>query len=299
MANLVKGNIRSTGGILQRRLDTVRGAIAVIQMTSGPDVAANLAETRRLVAHAAASGAGLIVLPENFALMGVREEDKLAAAEPAGAGPLQDLLAELATRHHVWIVGGTVPLASSDSDRAHAACLLYDERGECVARYDKMHLFDVMLENGERYLESRTTIAGDRIVVADTPWGRLGLAVCYDLRFPGMFRAMLDHGAEIIALPAAFTAVTGRAHWEVLLRSRAIENQCFVAAAAQSGMHGNGRETWGGSMIVDPWGSVIERLERGAGAVCAPCDREQLQRIRRSFPVLDHRRELDRASGRS
>lgn len=276
---------------------TVHGAIAVIQMSSGPDVAANLAETRRLVATAAAAGAGLVVLPENFALMGLREEDRFDAAEHAGGGPIQEALAELAARHGVWVVGGTVPIASGDEERVHAACLLYDARGECVARYDKMHLFDVTLENGERYLESRTTIAGDQIVVADTPWGRLGLAVCYDLRFPEMFRAMLDAGVEIIALPAAFTALTGRAHWEVLLRSRAIENQCFVAAAAQSGLHGNGRETWGDSMIVDPWGAVIERLERGPGAVCARYDREQQQRIRRSFPVLSHRRSFDRVAG--
>lgn len=278
---------------------TVQGTIAVIQMSSSHDVAANLAETRRLVADAVTAGAGLVVLPENFALMGLREEDKVAAAERPGSGPIQDTLAELAAKHGVWIVGGTAPLASEEEDRVYAACLLFDERGECIARYDKMHLFDVTLDNGERYLESRTIVPGERIVVTDTPWGRLGLAVCYDLRFPGMFRAMLDLGAEIIALPAAFTAHTGRAHWEVLLRSRAIENQCFIAAAAQSGVHGNGRETWGDSMIVDPWGAVINRLERGAGAVCAPCDRGQLQRIRRSFPVLDHRRELDRTSGKT
>lgn len=278
-------------------------AIAVIQMSSGADVAANLAEARRLMADAAAAGAGLLVLPENFAVMGARDEDKLAVAERAGSGPIQDMLAEAAAKHEVWIVGGTVPLvpddAVDDPGRVHAACLLYDGRGECVARYDKMHLFDVTLENGERYLESRTTAAGDRVVVADTPWGRLGLAVCYDLRFPGMFRAMLDLGAEIIALPAAFTAVTGRAHWEVLLRGRAIENQCFIAAAAQSGVHDSGRETWGNSMIIDPWGVVVERLERGVGTVSAVFDRELLRRVRRGFPALEHRRVLGPDSSRS
>lgn len=277
----------------------MRRAIAVIQMSSGADVAANLAEARRLIADAAAAGAGLLVLPENFAVMGAREEDKLAVAEHAGSGPIQDMLADAAAKHGVWIVGGTVPLASDDAGRVHAACLLYEERGECVARYDKMHLFDVTLENGERYLESRTTAAGDRVVVADTPWGRLGLAVCYDLRFPGMFRAMLDLGAEVIALPAAFTAVTGRAHWEILLRGRAIENQCFVAAAAQSGVHDSGRETWGNSMIIDPWGAVIERLEHGVGSVSAAFDRELLRRVRRGFPALEHRRALGPDAGRS
>lgn len=275
-----------------------RQAIAVIQMSSGADVGANLAETRRRVGEAAEAGAGLIVLPENLALMG-GDDDRLQIAEAPGDGPIQMALGELARTHGCWIVGGTVPLKSGIAGRTFSACLLYDDAGQCRARYDKLHLFDVTLENGERYLESRTTVAGDRVVVADTPWGRLGLAVCYDLRFPVLFRAMVDLGAELIALPAAFTALTGRAHWEILLRARAIENQCYVAAAAQTGRHGNGRETWGHSMIIDPWGVVLAEVAEGAGVAQAAFDRERLQRTRRNFPCLDHRHRLSEASGNS
>lgn len=269
------------------------GRVAVVQMASGPDFEANLAEAERLIARAAAAGAGLVVLPENFAAMGLSESDKLARREAEGEGPIQDMLAAQAARHGVWIVGGTVPLASGESGRAYASCLLFDASGARVARYDKIHLFDVVLEqSGEEYMESRTTVAGDRIVVVDTPFGRLGLAVCYDLRFPEVFRAMLDRGVELIAVPSAFTAFTGKAHWEILVRARALENQCYLLAAAQSGEHGNGRRTHGDSMIVDPWGVVMERLPEGAGVVAVDCDRAHLARIRGNFPAVSHRRPL-------
>ncbi len=265
--------------------------LVAVQMVSGPDLGANLAEARRLVGKAAAAGAGLVVLPENFAFMGMKEADKLAIRENDGDGPIQKELAALAAQYGVWIVGGTIPLACADPQRAHAACLLYDDRGARVARYDKIHLFDVTLEqSGERYLESHTTVPGGRVVVVDTPFGRLGLAVCYDLRFPEVFRAMLEQGVELIAAPSAFTAFTGKAHWEILVRVRAIENQCYVIAAAQGGTHGNGRETYGDSMIVDPWGVVLGRRAHGPGLVSAEYDRDHLARIRRSFPVLAHRR---------
>lgn len=267
--------------------------VAAIQMASGPNVNANLAEADRLIGRAADSGAELVVLPENFALIGMTEYEKLAQREADGSGRIQDFLAEQAARHGVWLVGGTVPLIARAPDKVRAACLLFDNGGRRVARYDKIHLFDVQLEeSGENYIESETIECGDVVSVASTPFGRLGLAVCYDLRFPELFRRLVEDGAEIIALPAAFTAATGRAHWEVLVRARAIENLCYVVASAQGGYHVNGRETHGDSMVVDPWGVVLDRLPRGSGVVMAETDRERLQRLRRTFPALEHRRFL-------
>ncbi len=271
--------------------DAVRGALAAVQMVSGADVAANLEAAGRLIGEAAGRGARLVVLPENFALMGHREEDKLAHAELDGDGPLQAFLAETAARYGVWLVGGTLPLATDDPGRVRAACLLFDERGRRVARYDKIHLFDVeVAATGERYAESETIAPGDAPVVVDTPLGRLGLAVCYDLRFPELFRAMLDDGMELLALPAAFTATTGRAHWEVLLRARAIENLCYVVASAQGGDHPGDRATHGESMVIDPWGRVLERTGLGEAVVVGEVDRALLERTRRTFPALAHRR---------
>lgn len=265
--------------------------VAAVQMASGPNVGANLIEAGRLISRAADAGAELVVLPENFAIMGMSERDKVGIREADGRGPIQDFLAEQADKHRVWIVGGTVPLAAEAESKVRAACLLYDERGTRVARYDKVHLFDVHLdESGENYEESETIEPGRDVVVVDTPFGRLGLAVCYDLRFPELFRRMLRDGVELIALPAAFTALTGRAHWEVLVRARAIENLCYVVTAAQGGYHVNGRETFGDSMIVDPWGVVLDRLAQGSGFVAGEIDRERIASIRRSFPALDHRR---------
>ena len=271
--------------------DAVTGALAAVQMVSGADVGANLEAAGRLIGEAAGRGARLVVLPENFALMGHREEDKLAHAELDGDGPLQAFLAETAARHGVWLVGGTLPLATDDPGRVRAACLLFDDRGRRVARYDKIHLFDVeVATTGERYAESETIAAGDTPVVVDTPFGRLGLAVCYDLRFPELFRAMLDDGMELLALPAAFTATTGRAHWEVLLRARAIENLCYVVASAQGGDHPGDRATHGESMVIDPWGRVLERAGLGEAVVVGEVDRALLERTRRTFPALAHRR---------
>ena len=264
---------------------------AAVQMASGPQVDANLLEAGRLVAQAAEAGARLVVLPENFAFLGARERDKLAVREADGEGPIQAFLSQQAARHGIWLVGGTVPLATADPSRVRAACLLYGPDGKAVARYDKMHLFDVEVpDSGERYTESETIEPGDGPVVAETPLGRVGLAVCYDLRFPELFRAMVDRGMELLAVPSAFTAVTGRAHWELLVRARAVENQCHVIAAAQGGYHVDGRETHGDSMIVDPWGTVLGRLPRGAGIVVADLDPERTREIRGRFPALAHRR---------
>ncbi|NIP73850.1 MAG: carbon-nitrogen hydrolase family protein [Gammaproteobacteria bacterium] len=265
--------------------------VAAVQMASGPNVGANLIEATRLIGDAAEAGARIAVLPENFALMGMRESDKVEARERPGSGPIQDFLAQQSSRFGIWLVGGTIPLESSDENKIRAACLLYDDRGEQVARYDKLHLFDVQLpDSKESYTESETIEAGDAAVVADTPFGRLGLAVCYDLRFPELFRRLLDEGMELLAVPSAFTAITGKAHWESLVRARAVENLCYVIAAAQGGYHASGRETHGDSMIVEPWGAILDRLPRGSGYVLGAVDRSRLEGTRRTFPALDHRR---------
>ena len=264
--------------------------VAAIQMVSGGRLADNLAQAERLIAGAAAAGAELLVLPENFALMGVHERDKLAIAELPGDGPIQAFLADSARRHGVWIVGGTLPMRTADPERVRAACLLYSDRGEPLARYDKLHLFDVEVGQGESYRESATVEPGDTPVVVETPFGGLGLAVCYDLRFPELFRLMAGQGMELLALPAAFTATTGAAHWQVLLRARAIENQCHVIAAAQGGRHPNGRQTHGESMVIGPWGEILTSWGQGEGMAAASLDREGRVEVRQRFPALRHRR---------
>ncbi len=264
--------------------------IAAIQMASGPNVSANLIEAARLIANAAAAGASLVVLPENFAIMPMKEADRLAAAETDGNGPMQEFLANQARQHRVWLVGGTIPMRTKSNARVRAACLLYDNNGMRVARYDKIHLFDVRLENGEQYNESAAIEPGNDTVVVMTPFGKLGLAVCYDLRFPELFRRLLDAGAELLAVPSAFTVRTGRAHWELLVRTRAVENLTYIAAAAQGGYHLNGRETYGDSMIVNSWGEILDRLARGSGFVIAEFDRKLQGRVRSNFPSIHHRR---------
>jgi nitrilase len=270
-------------------------AVAALQMNSGDDLAANLAVADRLVEAAASAGAVLAALPENFAFMGAHEKAKLAHAEPEGSGPIQEFLAECARRHRIWIVAGTLPMAvPGDPQRVYAASLVYDSSGGCVARYDKIHLFDVDVERDghtERYHESRHIAPGAwNPVVIETPAGRLGLTVCYDLRFPELFRALVGQGAELLCVPAAFTARTGEAHWEVLQRARAVENLCYVIAPGQFGTHPGGRSTWGHSMVVDPWGVVLACEAGGESAVVARVDREKLAQLRASFPALSHRR---------
>ena len=265
--------------------------VAAIQMTSSADVDRNLAVADGLLRQGHARGARVAALPENFAFMGLAEADKLKIAEDDGAGPIQDALAGLARELGLWIVGGTVPLRVPGEARTAAACLVFDADGRRVARYDKIHLFDVAIPGrDERYLESASVRPGQAPVCVDTPAGRLGLAVCYDLRFPELFRRLLDLGAEWFCLPSAFTAPTGRAHWETLLRARAIENLCHVVAPAQSGFHDNGRETHGDSMIVDCWGRVLARLPRGTGVVTADIDLVRQREVRQNFPSVAHRR---------
>ena len=265
--------------------------VAAVQMASGPNFDANLLEAERLIAQAAGDGAQLVVLPENFAMMGMQDRDVLDYREDDGDGPIQAFIAERCRRHRLWLVAGTIPLRCEDPERLAAACMLYDDRGERVARYDKIHLFDVTLVgSGESYNESATVRPGRDTVVAETPFGRLGLAVCYDLRFPELFRALLDQGAELLALPAAFTAVTGKAHWESLLRARAIENLAHLVASAQGGYHLNGRETHGHAMILDPWGRILGQRAHGAGVVTAELNREDQKRLRETFPCIENRK---------
>jgi predicted amidohydrolase len=265
--------------------------VAAIQMASGPNVKANLAEAEKLIKIAVQQQAELVVLPENFAIMGTSETDKVKIAETFGSGLLQDYLRDQAINNNIWLVGGTIPILSKESGKVFAACLLYNPQGEVVTRYDKIHLFDVTIEaTNESYTESETITPGDRVVVVDTPFGRLGLAVCYDLRFPELFRAMVEQNMEICALPSAFTSLTGKVHWESLLRARSIENLSFIIAADQGGYHVGGRETHGDSMIIDPWGLVLNRLPHGTGVVVANIDIEKLEHTRKMFPALKHKR---------
>ncbi len=264
--------------------------ISVVQMTSGLDVEANLALARELLGRARDEGACLAVLPENFAFMGRTEAERRAIVESIGDGPIQRAMSAAAREFGLWIVAGTTPIALADDARPANACLVYDATGRRVARYDKIHLFDVDIPGrDEGYRESANAAPGREPVVVDTPAGRVGLTVCYDLRFPELYRRLVRNGATLMTVPAAFTAPTGRAHWEVLLRARAVENLCFVAAAAQSGFHPNGRETYGDSLVVDYWGRVLGRLPRGTGVVTVTLDHAGQQRTRQNFPALDHR----------
>lgn len=269
--------------------------VAAIQMNSVADVAANLAAARRLLSEAAAGGAKLAVLPENFAFMGAHETDKLAHIEPLGSGPIQTFLAETARSLSMCIVGGTIPLAVPDEPRkVYAASLVFDEQGQRVAHYDKIHLFDVNVERDgktESYRESNSIAFGSvKPASAKTPAGVLGLSVCYDLRFPELYRVLSSQGAQLLCVPSAFTEKTGEAHWEILLRARAVENLCFVIAPNQTGTHAGGRRTWGHSMIINPWGAILAQRAEGEGVVLAMIDVEAQNKIRSSFPSLNHRR---------
>ena len=264
--------------------------VAALQMTSGPDVAANLAQAGELLEEAARSGVRLAALPENFSFMGLKDADKRAVAESDGTGPIQDFLAATARRLKLWIVAGTTPLQSGADGRVAAASLVYDADGARVARYDKIHLFDVDIPGRpETYRESAHVAPGASTTVVDTPAGRLGLSVCYDVRFPELYRQLSAAGAQLLSVPSAFTAPTGRAHWETLLRARAIENLCYVIAPAQSGIHPSGRETYGDSMIVDFWGRILKRVPRGRGCAVAEVDLARQESVRASFPALSHR----------
>ena len=260
--------------------------IAAIQMASGPYVAANLSEAERLIEIAVNQGAKLVALPEYFALMGFKETDKVAIREEEGKGVIQTFMKKMAKKHKIWLIGGSMPLVSNFPNKVRNSCLVYNDKGDQVARYDKIHLFGLDLGN-EHYHEEKTIESGNSIQVVDTPFGKIGLSICYDLRFPELYRAMGE--VNIIVIPSAFTDTTGKAHWETLIRASAIENLSYVIAPAQGGYHLSGRETHGNSMIVDPWGVILDRLPRGSGVVIAAMNPKYQQSLRKSLPALKHR----------
>ena len=266
------------------------GKVAAIQMTSSHVVADNLAAAGELLREAKDAGADIACLPENFAFIGLRDADKLQVAEADGAGAAQSFLSDAARELKMWILGGTIVIRRDTDRRVTNSSLLIDAAGKRVARYDKIHLFDVTIPGrDEQYRESTHVAPGRDIVIADTPVGKLGLSVCYDMRFPELYRQLVAQGAEWLAMPAAFTVPTGRAHWETLLRARAIENLCYVVAPAQAGTHTSGRETYGDSIIVDYWGQVLSRLAKGGGVITADIDLAKQAETRVRFPALDNR----------
>jgi nitrilase len=260
--------------------------IAALQMVSGPRVVDNLLVAADLVAAAVDQGAQMVALPEYFPIIGAADADRVRAKEIFGSGPVQDWLAATAQRHGVWVFAGSIPLAATDPDKMRNASLVYNPAGECVKRYDKIHLFGFK-KGEESYDEAAFIEAGNELAAVDTPYGRVALSICYDLRFPEMYRALGP--VDLILLPAAFTDTTGKSHWEILLRARAIENQCYLLAVGQGGRHENGRLTHGNSMIIDPWGDILDRKMKGPGVVIADLDHARIAEIRESLPALAHR----------
>ncbi|MDR2219241.1 MAG: carbon-nitrogen hydrolase family protein [Methylobacillus sp.] len=284
----IKSRAKTTKPAKVNKAATAPGIVKIagIQMASGPNVSANLSEAERLIELAVIQGAKLVCLPEYFAIMGMKDTDKIAAREKEGHGPIQRFLARMARKHQIWVIGGSVPMEASVPDKVRNSCLVYDPTGKLAARYDKIHLFGLNL-GAERYHEETTIEPGDQVVTLNTPLGKIGLSICYDLRFPELYRAMGD--VDLIVVPAAFTDTTGKAHWETLIRARAIENLCYVLAPAQGGYHISGRETHGNSMIVDPWGVILDRLPRGSGVVIAGYNPAYQASLRKSLPALKHR----------
>jgi deaminated glutathione amidase len=260
--------------------------VAGIQMASSPHVSSNLTEAERLIAIAAQQGAKIVVLPEYFCIMGLKDIDKVQVREKPNDGPIQNFLSKMARDYEIWLIGGTIPLVSNYPNKVRNSCLVYNDKGEQVARYDKIHLFGLDLGT-EHYHEENTIESGNQVISVDTPYGKIGLSICYDLRFPELYRAMGE--VDMIVIPSAFTETTGKAHWESLIRARAIENLCYVIAPAQGGYHLSGRETHGNSLIVDPWGVVLDRLPRGSGIVIASVNRDYQASLRNSLPALKHR----------
>ncbi len=260
--------------------------VAGIQMASSPSVSSNLVEAQRLIKLAAEDGAKIVVLPEYFCIMGIKDTDKVKVREEEGDGPIQRFLSKMAKKHKILLIGGTVPLVSKSANKVRNSCLVYNDKGKQIARYDKIHLFGLDLAT-EHYHEENTIEAGNEVIVVETPYGKIGLSTCYDLRFPELYRAMGE--VDMIVVPSAFTETTGKAHWETLIRARAIENLCYVIAPAQGGYHLSGRETHGNSMIVDPWGVILDRLPRGSGVVMAGVNLHYEASLRKSLPALKHK----------
>lgn len=260
--------------------------VGLVQMTSSTKIAENLKFVEQMLIQANEQEVALVVLPENFACMGFKDE-KLRSAETYGQGPIQEKISQLAKQLNLWIIAGTIPLKTG-GNRVRAASLVFDNKGIQVARYDKIHLFDVQVSDKEAHQESAIIEPGEEVVVVDTPVGKIGLTVCYDLRFAELYQQLLFKEAELFTVPSAFTAVTGQAHWEVLLRARAVENLCFVLGANQYGQHENGRETYGHSMIIEPWGAILAEKKRGAGLLTATIGLDQVHQLRKKFPCVDH-----------
>jgi len=264
--------------------------VAAIQMVSGANVGANLINAQMLMGKAKEQGAKLVVLPENFAFIGQKEEDTLLMSESKGNGRMQNFLSKQAKELDLWIIGGTIPIKSDDPKKVYSACILWNNMGEQVAQYNKLHLFDVYLAgSGEHYNESATYTPGNDLIVVKTPFGNIGLSICYDLRFPEMYIALRNKGADILCVPSAFTHATGQAHWKALLTARAIENQCYIIAPNQGGTHENKRKTYGHSCIIGPWGLQLSAMKTGTGFVIAETDLVRLEVLREEFPVFDHR----------
>lgn len=261
--------------------------VAVVQMVSSASIKSNLDVVERFLINACDKQLDLVVLPENFAFMGIKETDKLQIAESFGNGDIQTLIAGFAKKYKLWIIAGTIPIKKR-GNRVKASNLVFDNQGKCAARYDKIHLFDVKISEHEAHQESLTTEPGNKLVVVDTPIGRIGLSVCYDLRFPELYQQLMMQGAQLLSVPSAFTEVTGAAHWEVLLRARAIENLCYVLAPNQGGLHDNHRKTWGHSMIIEPWGRILACHSSGEDMLIAPIDLQRLQQLRQQFPCNRH-----------
>jgi len=277
--------------VSQKQGDDVAFTVAALQMVSTDVLEQNLERVESLLCDAVSKGAKMIVLPENFALMPHHSGKLLASAETLGKGKIQQRLENLAIKYRCWIVAGSLPIRTPDNNKAYAACLVYNDAGQQVAHYYKMHLFDVdVADKTGRYRESDTFDPGQKVVVVETPFGLMGLSICYDLRFPELYRQLLDLGADFFVVPSAFTALTGRAHWALLCQTRALENTAYLVAANQGGTHINGRSTYGHSMIVDPWGEVLSELDTGEGVVLATLSKTQLNKIRHTFPAIKHRR---------
>ncbi|KMY85980.1 putative amidohydrolase [Candidatus Paraburkholderia calva] len=260
--------------------------VAALQMVSTPDRDRNLADAGQLIAEAARGGTQLVLLPEYFCFMGFKDTDKLAIRETPGDGPIQQFLSDAAREHCVWIIGGTLPLQSLEPNRVLNTTLVFDPSGKQAARYDKIHLFNFE-RSEESFDEARTICPGSEPRTFDAPFGRVGLSVCYDLRFPELYRKLGN--CALMVVPSAFTYTTGRAHWQTLLKARAVENQCYVLAAAQGGMHENGRKTWGHSMLIDPWGEIVDVRDEGAGVVMGGIDLDRIKAVRASLPAYRHR----------
>jgi len=265
--------------------------VAVAQMASSDELSGNLRVVEKLIVKAVESGVQMVVLPENFALMPKSSAELLSMAEELGNGAIQSFLSELSAKYNCWIVAGSLPIKSEIENKVYATCLVYNDVGEQVAHYHKIHLFDADIADGKgQYRESNTFTAGHDTVTVETPFGVMGLSICYDLRFPELYRQLLDQGAEFIVAPSAFTKLTGEAHWVLLCRTRAVENSCYLLAANQGGLHANGRETFGHSMIVGPWGDVVSERDIGEGLAIATVKRSELTKVRTNLPAIKHRR---------